>query len=345
MRIFNIKDVVLNLPQEKLGLTVAAIKRHEAAVEKAGALPNVEKMRNIARRSGAVNSCALGNVFLSEDEEIELFEKGAEPHNFAQRIVKGYCDALDLIDQVYDQTELSISFISTLHYLMYKPENPAIGGKFKDTQNYIQERMADGSYQPVFTPAPPEEAYALLDSLVYQFNECAKDPEVDKLLLIAVFMCDFLCIHPYNHGNGRVSRLLLHFLLKKYGFLIDDYFAVSYILDRQVADYLASFKLSGVNWREGTNDYLPYVHFLLRMVHAAYRRLDYIVGFANSQESLEQKVYRVIKESAGAIGYGVLESVLFAESREDIKKTAEKLLDEGRIVRASRGREIKFMVN
>lgn len=345
MRIFNVKDVVLNLPQEKLGLTVAAIKRHEAAVEKAGVLPHVEKLRNIARRSGAVNSCALGNVFLSDEEEIELFEKGEEPHNFAQRIVKGYCDALDLIDQVYDQTELSISFISTLHYLMYKPENPAIGGKFKDTQNYIQERMADGSYQPVFTPAPPEEAYALLDSLVYQFNECAKDPEVDKLLLIAVFMCDFLCIHPYNHGNGRVSRLVLHFLLKKYGYYVDDYFAVPYILDRQVADYLASFKQSGINWREGNNDYLPYVHFLLRMVHAAYRRLDYIVALSASKESLEEKAYRVIKESAGPIGYGVLQSVLFDFDRAEIRKACESLLEAGKIVRASRGHEIKYMAN
>lgn len=345
MRIFNIKEAVLNLPEERLNATVAAIKRHQSVDAKAAALPNSVQLRNIANRSNAVSSCALGNVFLSEEEEVALFDASSEPKNFAEKMVRGYVEALEYIDQIYDQTELSISFISTLHYIMYKQYNPEIGGKFKDAQNYIQERLPDGTYRPVFTPSHPEEAYSLLDNLIWQFNECAKDPEIDKLLLIAVFMFDFLCIHPYNHGNGRVSRLVLHYLLKKYGYAVDDYYAVSYLLENQVADYLGSFMESGHNWDEGINNYRPYVHFLLRMVHAAYRRVEYIVAIAGDESELDDKLLRILRESNGPIGLGVFTKILYNDSRDDIKARLNALMDEGRIQRVVRGSKVKYFVN
>lgn len=344
MRIFDLKEAVLSLPEERLNATIEAINRHQSVDLKAASLKNVNKLKDIAKRSNAVSSCALGNVFLSEQEEFTLFEVKAEPTTFEEKTVMGYIDALELIDQVYDQTELSVSFISTLHYLMYKKANPAIGGKLKDTQNYIQERMADGTYRSVFTPCRPEEAYPLLDNLIYQFNQCLKDPEVDKLLLIAVFMFEFVAIHPYNHGNGRVSRLVLHFLLKKAGYEIDDYYAVSYLLEKQVGDYLSAFIEAGDNAEDDLAKYRPFCHFLLRIIHASYRRLEYIVALAADERPLEERIIRILDESSTPIGVGTLVKILYDEPKAALAKTLLALAEEGRVQRVIRGRKVKYTI-
>lgn len=344
MRIFDLKEAVLSLPEERLNATVAAIDRHQAVDAKAAKLPNVEKLKNIAKRSNAVSSCALGNVFLSEQEEFSLFELKAEPTTFEEKTVKGYLDALNLIDQVYDQTDLSVSFISTLHYIMYKEANPAIGGKFKDTQNYIQERLTDGTYRSVFTPCRPEEAYPLLDNLIYQFNECMKDPSLNKLLLIAVFMFEFVAIHPYNHGNGRVSRLVLHFLLKKAGYAIDDYYAVSYLLEKQVSEYIGAFVTAGNDAEDDLSKYRPFCHFLLRIIHAAYRRLEYIVLLSEDDRDLDDRLVRILSESTTPIGVGTCAKILYNEPKALIGKRLISLAEEGRIHRIIRGSKVKYTI-
>ncbi len=344
MRIFDLKEAVLSLPEERLNATVAAIDRHHAADEKAANLKNVQKLKDIAKRSNAVSSCALGNVFLTEQEQIALFDLKGDANTFEEKTVKGYVDALDLIDQVYEQTDLSVSFISTLHYIMYKEANPTIGGKFKDAQNYIQERLTDGTYRPVFRPCRPEEAYPLLDNLVYQFNECYKDEKINKLLLISVFMFEFLAIHPYNHGNGRVSRLLLHFLLKKAGYAVDDYYAISYLLEKQVREYLGSFVEAGEDAEDDLSKYRPFCHFLLRIIHAAYRRFEYIVALADDERPLEDRLVRIVSESTNPIGVGTCVKILYDEPKALIAKTLISLAEDGRIRRIIRGNKVKYTI-
>ena len=257
-------------------------------------------------------------------------------------MLKGYENALDLIDEVYKFQPLDRSFVSTLHYYIYKDYNPDFGGRYKDNINYIQESLPDGSVRTIFVSAAPEQVVILLDNLIYQFNLCAADDECNKLLLICAFIFDFMCIHPYNHGNGRVSRLLLHFLLKKYGYDIDDYFAIAYLMKQHLGEYIDAFESSGEGWRDNENDYEPFVTFMLRRILEAYRKLDYILEVNGLDLSSEEKVLKVVTDSMTPISKTMVLRVLYAVSKVTVEKALAKLVDEGKIQLITKGRYSKY---
>ena len=225
---------------------------------------------------------------------------------------------------------------------MYRGYNPGIGGNYKDTQNYIQEMMPDGSYRTIFVSSAPEEVLPLLDNLIYQFNLCAADEDCNKLVLISTFMLDFMCIHPYNHGNGRVSRLILDFLLKKYGYDVDEYYAVSYLMRQHLGEYIDAFEASSKNWHENENDYEPFVTFILKRVLEAYRKLDYIMEVNSMETTSEEKVLKVVVDSVTPISKTVVVNILYATSQATIEKALAKLLKDGRIQLITKGRYSKY---
>lgn len=223
-------------------------------------------------------------------------------------------------------------------YYIYKDYNPDFGGRYKDSINYIQESLPDGSFRTIFVSAAPEEVLPLLDNLIYQFNLCAADEECNKLILIAAFMLDFMCIHPYNHGNGRLSRLLLHFLLKKYDYDINDYFAIEYLMRQHLGEYIDAFESSSQGWHDSANDYEPYVTFILKRILEAYIKLDYILVVNDIDATCEEKVYKVIVDSATPISKTMVLRVLYATSKATIEKALAKLLKDGRIQLITKGR-------
>ena len=171
---------------------------------------------------------------------------------------------------------------------------------------------------------------------------CAKDEECNKLLLITAFMFDFMCIHPYNHGNGRVSRLLLSFLLKKYGYDVDDYFAIAYLMKQHLGEYIDAFKLSSNGWYDNENDYEPFITFILKRILEAYRKLDYILEVNGMKVTSEEKVLKVVADSATPISKTVVLRVLYALSKVTVEKALSKLVDEGRIQLITKGRYSKY---
>ncbi len=342
MKMFDLRNTVLGLSNPNVVSLLNSIELYKGKTLGVSKLKKVEELQTIARRSEVVASCALGNVFISDQQEERLFAKRKPAESFPEHMILGYSSALDLINEVYKFQPFDLSFISTLHYYMYKDYNSEVGGKLKDTQNYIQEILPDGSYRTIFVPAAPEEALPLLDNLIYQFNLCAADENCNKLLLIASFLLDFMCIHPYNHGNGRLSRLILNFLLKKYGYDIDDNFAVSYLIKQRVGDYIDAFAASSDKWRDNENDYTHYVTFLLKIILEAYRKLDYIMAISDIEGTCEDKTYRIIVDSATPISKQVIQNVLYATSSATIEKALSRLLKDGKIQLISKGRYSKY---
>lgn len=342
MKMFDLKRVVLALSTPEVNSLLGYIELYRGKTLLVKKLKKLDELENIALRSGVMASCTLGNVFISEAQEKDLFERGKTPTTFQEHMVFGYREAVKLIDKVYKYQPFDLSFISTLHYYMYKDFNPEFGGKFKDTQNYIQESLPDGSYNTIFVPVAPEQVVTLLDNLIYQFNMCALDEQCNKLVLITSFMLDFICIHPYNHGNGRLSRLLFHFLLKKYGYDIDDYFSLAYLLNQKIGGYIDSFAASTDKWSDSENDYTQYVTFLLKIILEGYRKLDYIIEINNLDANSEEKVRRIVVDSATPISKVVIRNVLYATSAATIEKTLAKLVKENQIQLITKGRYSKY---
>ena len=222
MKMFDLKGTVLGLNKPNIVSLLNSIELYKGKTLPVKKAKKLDMLKAMARRSDATMSNQIGNVYISDERESAIFTKDAQPKTFEEYMVKGYSNALDLIEEVYKYQTLDRAFVSTLHHYIYRDYNPDFGGRYKDSINYIQESLPDGSFRTIFVTAAPERVVQLLDNLIYQFNMCAQDEEVNKLLLISAFILDFMCIHPYNHGNGRVSRLLLNFLCKKYGYDVGD---------------------------------------------------------------------------------------------------------------------------
>ena len=342
MKMFDLKGTVLAMNSPSIVSLLNSIELYKGKTWPVDKVKKLDVLKAMARRSSVVASNQIGNVYISEERESALFVKGSQPQSLQEHMLMGYSHALDLIDEVYKYQTLDRSFVSTLHYYIYKDYNPDFGGRYKDSINYIQESLPDGSFKTIFVSAAPEEVVILLDNLIYQFNMCAADEECNKLILIAAFMLDFMCIHPYNHGNGRLSRLLLHFLLKKYGYSVDDYFAITYLMHQHLGEYIDAFKASSEGWHDNENDYEPYITFVLKRILEAYRKLDYILEVNELDLSSEQKVLKVVEDSATPISKTVVLRVLYALSKVTVEKALAKLVDEGRIQLITKGRYSKY---
>ena len=176
----------------------------------------------------------------------------------------------------------------------------------------------------------------------YELRTLAEDPEVDKLQLIAVFLCDFLCIHPYVHGNSRLSRLLLYYLLKRFGYNVDEYYALPYVFEHRIGEYIDSFRDAAKGWGSGSNDYEPFVHFILRSLRKAYRHLAYIVLMNERSGTVEEKVQKIVLDSSSPISKKVVEKVLYNANKATIEKSLGKLVKEGKIRLIARGASRKY---
>lgn len=342
MKMFDLRGTVLKLNTPNIVSLLNSIELYKGKTLPVNEVKKVEVLKEMARRSSVVMSNQIGNVYIPEERESAIFHKNAQPQNLQEHMLTGYSNALDLVEEVYKYQTLDRSFISTLHYYIYKDYNPDFGGRYKDSINYIQESMPDGTFKTIFVSAAPERVVPLLDNLIYQFNMCAQDEECNKLLLIAAFMLDFMCIHPYNHGNGRVSRLLLHYFLKKYGYDVDDYFAISYLMKQHLNEYIDTFKASSEGWSDDENDYEPFVVFILKRILEAYRKLDYIMEVNKMDTTSVDKVLKVVNDSAMPISKTVVLRVLYPLSKVTVEKALSKLVDEGRIQLITKGRYSKY---
>lgn len=339
---FDLKGTVLSLNQPNIVSLLNSIELYKGKTLNVKKVKKLDMLKLMARRSGVVSSNQIGNVYISEERESAIFVRNAQPQTLQEYMLCGYSNALDLIDEVYKYQTLDRSFVSTLHYYIYKDYNPDFGGRYKDNINYIQESFPDGTFKTIFVSSAPVEVLPLLDNLIYQFNMCAADEDCNKLVLIAVFMLDFMCIHPYNHGNGRVSRLLLNFLMKKYGYDVDDYFAISYLMKQHLGEYIDAFKASSENWHTSENNYESFVTFILKRILEAYQKLDYMLEINEQKSTSIEKVLKVVNDSATPISKIVVFRVLYSLSKVSIEKSLNKLVNEGKIQLITRGRYSKY---
>lgn len=343
MRMFDLQGSVENLLRNPNIISLLnSIELYKGKTTSVNKLKKVEKLSDLAFISGTEASCGMSSIFIGDDRIKALLVKGQMPETYHEYVFNGYFKALKLIDESYKYQPFDRSFISTLHYYLYKDYNPEIGGQYKDSLNYVQERMSDGSMRTIYVAVEPMQVVPLLDNLVYQFNSAVQNEETNKLVLILTFLFDFLCIHPFNRANGRVSRLMLNFLMRKYGYDIGKYFSIPYIMRQRFSDYIDAFEASSKGWQENENDYTQYVTYMLKCILEAYRKLDYIMEVNQNNGKAIDKVYKIIYDSATPINKRVIENVLYATSSVTIEKALASLIKENRIQLIAKGRYSKY---
>ena len=203
-----------------------------------------------------------------------MVEEKTTPKNRDEQEIAGYRDVLNIIHESFDAIPITKNYILQLHKILYSHMNNPLAGQPKNVQNYISATHPDGHTEVLFTPPAPFETPEALDRICEEYNLVIGNFEVEPLIVIPIFIHDFLCIHPFNDGNGRISRLLTTLLLYRNGFYVGKYISLEAKIAGNKDLYYDALGRAQEGWHEGTEDAVPFIKYLLGTILAAYKDFE-----------------------------------------------------------------------
>ena len=234
----------------------------------------LEKLVEIAKVQSTEASNAIEGIVTTSTRVKQLVEEKTTPRTRDEQEIAGYRDVLNVIHESFDAIPLTQNYILQLHKMLYSHMNNPMAGKTKSVQNYISATYPDGHSVTLFTPLSPFETPESLDKICEEFNRVIGNMEVEPLIAISIFIHDFLCIHPFNDGNGRMSRLLTTLLLYRSGFYVGKYISLEAKIAKNKDLYYDALNQAQVGWHEGNEDNVPFIKYLLGTILAAYKDFE-----------------------------------------------------------------------
>lgn len=238
----------------------------------------LEKLVEIAKIQSTEASNAIEGIVTTNTRIKQLVEEKTTPKNRNEQEIAGYRDVLAIIHDSFDAIPITKNYILQMHKILYGHMNNPAAGKTKTAQNYISAAYPDGHVETLFTPLAPYETPEALDRLCEEYNRVIGNLELEPLIAIPIFVHDFLCIHPFNDGNGRMSRLLTTLLLYRSGFYVGKYISLEAKIAKNKDLYYEALGACQNGWHEGTDDPVPFIKYLLGTILAAYK--DFADRFA-----------------------------------------------------------------
>lgn len=234
----------------------------------------LERLIEIAKVQSTEASNSIEGIRTTETRLRQLMSDRTTPCNRDEKEIAGYRDALNIVHENFDYIPLTPNYILQLHKILLSHTDSGFGGSFKNVQNYISATDEDGRRFTLFTPLAPYETPEAMREICDEYNRAIGEGKVDPLLIIPVFIHDFLCVHPFLDGNGRMSRLLTTLLLYRAGYEVGKYISLEAKIAKNKDAYYASLEASQVGWHEEEDDPTSFVKYLLSTITAAYRDLD-----------------------------------------------------------------------
>ena len=275
----------------------------------------------------------------------QLVQDKTTPHNRDEQEIMGYRDVLNTIHENYEYIPVRSSYILQLHRDLYRYSEKSIGGQFKNSQNFISAVDANGRAFILFEPLPPYETPAAIDSICENYNRVSAAQEIDDLILIPVFIHDFLCIHPFNDGNGRMSRLLTTLLLYRAGYVIGRYISLESKIAQNKDLYYATLEQCQTGWHENQEDPTPFIKYLLRIILAAYRDFEERIDIVGGRQNAAAIVRRAVSGRIGKFTKSELLELCPTISRTSVEGALRQLIKEGAISRHGSGRATFYTRN
>lgn len=302
----------------------------------------LDTLKQVSIIQSTESSNRIEGIFTSSKRLKELLENKSAPQNKSESEIAGYRDVLDAIHSAYEAIPTSNSVILQLHRDMYK-YSPAKGGMWKNQDNVIEEVMPNGSRFVRFKPIDAFLTPSYMESLCKYYNDESYKEEVEPLLLIAAFILDFLCIHPFNDGNGRMARLLTLLLLYKNGYEVGRFISLEKVIENSKESYYETLNKSSMLWHDGKHDLFIWAEYLFGTILAAYREFEARVGIINNHKG--NKSERVEKAVDNILGFFTKEDIrkVCPEIGEStINRVFERLKEEGKIEPMGKGRSAKW---
>lgn len=306
----------------------------------------LDELLEIAKIQSTEASNRIEGIITTDDRLKKIVMNKTTPKGRSEREIAGYRDVLNTVHENYDYIPIRPGMILQLHRDLYKFSNASIGGSFKNTDNVISEELPDGTKRVRFQPVPAWETTEAINSLCDALQEAEEDSELDPLLLLPMFILDFLCIHPFNDGNGRMSRLLTLLFLYRSGYFVGKYISLERLIADSKATYYEALQESSIRWHEENNDYLPFVRYMLGVVIAAYRefasRVDILITKGLSKP---ERVREIIRTTTGRITKAQIMRQCPDISQTTVERALAEMLKNEEIIKISGGRYTSYTWN
>lgn len=298
----------------------------------------LDKLVEVAKVQSTESSNAIEGIFTSNTRLNQLMQSKTTPKNRDEEEIAGYRFVLDMIHESYEYIPISSNYILQLHQNLYRFTNRSIGGHFKNSDNHIVARDENGIEHVIFEPLSPLETPIAIDRICEEFNRVSATEEVDTLLLIPIFIHDFLCVHPFNDGNGRMSRLLTTLLLYRAGYVVGRYVS----LEKKIADlkdlYYDSLNMSQNGWHEGEDDPTPFIKYILKTIIAAYKDFEERIEIIDIKEPAIEQVRAAVYKKIGKFTKSEIMEMCPKLGRASVENSLTALVNEEVLERRGRGR-------
>ena len=299
----------------------------------------------VAKIQSTEASNKIEGIYTSDDRLKKIVLNKTTPRTRNEQEIAGYRDVLATIHESYEYIPLRPTMILQLHRDLYKFSGMSIGGNYKNSDNVIAETDSAGNRFVRFQPVPAWEAPEAIDFTCKAYDEAVQSG-ADPLLVIPMFILDFLCIHPFNDGNGRMSRLLTLLLLYRSGYIVGKYISIEKVIEQSKETYYETLQQSSAGWHENQNDYTPFVRYMLGVIMAAYRDFSSRVQvLVTSGMSKPDRIREVIKGTLGKITKAEIMEKCPDISQITVQRTLIELQKKGEIIKLGGGRYTSYTWN
>ena len=303
----------------------------------------LEKLVEIARIQSTESSNAIEGIVTTDTRIRQLVAEKTAPRNRSEQEIAGYRDALSVIHESFDAIPVTRNYILQLHKILYSHTNNPLAVQTKNVQNYISATYPDGHAEILFTPLPPFETPDALDRICEEYDRVIGNLELEPLIAIPVFIHDFLCIHPFNDGNGRMSRLLTTLLLYRSGFQVGRYVSLEAKIAKDKDLYYEALGASQHGWHTGDDDAVPFIKYLLGTILAAYRDFGDRFALVEQKRSALETVRLATQQKLGRFTKQDVRDLCPALSLSSVEGALRRLVANGELRREGKGKNTQYL--
>ncbi|MFD1429368.1 Fic family protein [Lacticaseibacillus mingshuiensis] len=313
---------------------LAQLAPREAAV--------LDRLLEVAKIQSTDASNRIEGIFTSDTRLRQLVQHRIQPHDRSEEEISGYRDVLDLIHDQYAYMPIRATTILALHKKLFAFTASTWGGQFKDRDNQIVTVFEDGTTETRFTPAPAIATPQLMTDLCQGYEHALMEAKMPAVLLAGAFVFDFVSIHPFRDGNGRMSRLLTLLVLYRSGFEVGKYISIESLIEQTKTDYYRVLKESSDGWMANANTYTPFLNYFLSILLQSYRDLVARVRPATTKTSAVALIQTALEEALKPLSKRELMGLIPTYSEVTIARELNALLNEKKIVKVGQGRSTKY---
>lgn len=305
----------------------------------------LNKLVELSKIQSTGASNAIEGIRTTDIRLKKIVNEKTTPKNRNEKEITGYRDALNIIHESFQYIPLTPNYILQLHKVLCgKNDEVSYGGKFKNNQNYISATDEKGNTYTLFTPVSPFETPIAMQNLCDEFNKAMDSHEVDPLILIPIFIHDFLCIHPFNDGNGRMSRLLTTLLLYRSGYYVGKYISLEFKILKLKDIYYDALYDSQKGWHEEKDDPTPFVSYLLNIIEMAYDDFENRIEIVSKKLSVYDSIKNVIDMKIGKITKSEIAELCPLISLSSIEKVLAKMVKEEKLEKGGSGKNSFYII-